>query len=205
MQEGLSEISGTAAPAQNPQQSQSLEQRLEALEQRLGALEGTVASTEGDSICLVVYSGSLDRMLMALNIATGAAAMGCKVRIFFTFWGTTVLRSNNIADSGDRPFMDRMLGWMLPTGASEMKLSTMNMWGIGRSMIRKRMKEQGAADLDELFEMARESGVEILVCEMSMNLLGLKMEDLCESEGISCCGVGAFLGHALNSKITLLI
>ena len=180
-----------------------VEQRLEQLEQRLSVLEQ--ASAGPDSICLVVASGSLDHHLMALNIATGAAAMGCKVRLFFTFWGTAALRDKKGAGSDDKTFMDKMMGWMLPSGTTELKLSNMDMWGIGRSMMRKRMKEQGAADLDELFEMARESGVEISVCEMSLNLLGLRMDDLCQTEGIECCGVGAFLGHALESKITMLI
>ena len=183
--------------------SETVEQRLERLEKRLTVLER--ANAAPDSICLVVASGNLDHHLMALNIATGAAAMGCKVRLFFTFWGTAALRDQQGGDASDKTFMDKMMGWMLPTGTTELKLSKMDMWGIGRSMMRKRMKEQGAADLDELFEMARESGVEMSVCEMSLNLLGLKMDDLCQSEGLECCGVGAFLGHALESKITMMI
>jgi len=181
---------------------------LAALEQRVEVLERSQASAD-DSVCIVVYSGTLDKLLATMNIATGAAAMGCKVRLFFTFWGTAALRNADGAaeaeEKADRNFMDKMMGWMLPSGPSDLKLSTMNMWGMGKSMIRKRMKEQGAADLDELFQMARDCDVEINVCEMSMNLLGLSMEDLCEHEGIKCCGVGTFLGYALDSKVTLFV
>jgi peroxiredoxin family protein len=158
---------------------------------------------QNDTVCLVVYSGSLDRLLAAMNIATGAAIMGTKVQMFFTFWATLALRKQTPASN--KPFIERLLGWMLPAGPSELKLSCMHWGGLGTAMIRNRMKEQNIADLDELFRMAEELKVTISICDMSMALMGITIDEIRDYPGMEKCGVATFMSHALDSKVTLFI
>jgi len=107
--------------------------------------------------------------------------------------------------SGKKTTVEKMFGMMLPAGTGKLKLSTMNWGGIGASMIKKRMKEKGIADLDQLFAMAAETGVQISICEMSMDLMGMTMDDMREYPGLQQCGVGTFMSHALDSNVTLFI
>jgi peroxiredoxin family protein len=193
----------------------SLEDRLAFLESQIALLNaqrreqppvdaGAAAGLKkGGSLCLVVFSGSLDRLLAAMNIATGAAAMGSEVTVFFTFWGTAALRKG--AFRGARPFIERMFGWMLPSGAGGLKLSTMNWGGLGTGMIKRRMKKKNVSDLAALFGMARELGVRFIVCEMSMDLMGMKFDDLIDYPAMDRAGVGAFMGRAMESDVTLFI
>jgi peroxiredoxin family protein len=98
-----------------------------------------------------------------------------------------------------------MFGWMLPKGSSELPLSQMNMGGAGPLMIRHVMKKKGVASLEEMIELASELGVKINVCTMSMDLLGMKPEELIDYEGLSYAGVAKFLGTAAPGKITLFL
>jgi peroxiredoxin family protein len=184
-----------------------LERRIEALEEALTAaraMPATARSLETDKVCMVVFSGDLDKILAALTMATGAAAMGIDVCLFFTFWATAVLRRQD-AEASKRPAMDRMLGRMLPRGTNGLKLSRMNMGGMGTAMIKRRMRDKQFADCEELLEMARDSGVSIKVCDMSMDLMGIRLEDLIEYPGLEQCGVATFMENALGSKVTLFV
>ncbi len=125
---------------------------------------------------MVVFSGDLDKILAALSMATGAASMGIEVCLFFTFWATPVLRRTDGAGTKG-PIIDRVLGFMLPRGTGSLKLSRMNMGGMGTAMIKRRMRDKHLAGCDELFEMARESGVSIKVCDMSMDLMGIRLDE----------------------------
>ena len=185
---------------------------LEDLEDRISNLEATLSSldlgvekteTSANKLSMVIFSGSLDKMLAAMNIATGAAALDFEVGLFFTFWGTPALRKGGL--TGKRSFWSRMFGWMLPSGHKDLKLSTMNMGGLGTAMIKKRMRDKRFSDLGQLFEMAKELGVRILVCEMSMDLMGMKMEDLIDYPNMDQCGVATFMAEAAESKVTLFI
>ena len=181
--------------------------RIESLESQVRSLEdereAAGQAAQADKLSIVVYSGHLDKLLAAMNIATGAGAMGMEVHLFFTFWATAALRKG--AFTGQRPFMDKMFGWMLPAGISQLPLSTMNMGGLGAYMIGRRMREKNVANLAELFEMAAETDVRIHLCEMSMDLLGMKQDDLMEYPHLDQCGVATFLGGAMDSKVTLFI
>ncbi|HLA80372.1 MAG TPA: DsrE/DsrF/DrsH-like family protein [Thermoleophilia bacterium] len=185
----------------------TLEERIEALETALHSTGLDSAATDplaANRVCMVVFSGDLDKVLAALTMATGAAAMGTDVCLFFTFWATPVLRR---AHSGhvDRPVIDRVLGRMLPRGTKGLKLSRMNMGGLGTAMIKRRMREKQFASCDELLEMARESGVRIRVCDMSMDLLGIRMDELIDYPGLEQCGVATFMEAALDSCVTLFV
>ena len=195
--------------------AEQLNRRLEAMELQLKELASTTkrqgsrldklpsAQSKADQLSLVLYSGNLDMLLAGMNIATGAAAMGAEVHLFFTFWATAALRAGSY--SGKRPLLERMFGWMLPSGMSRTKLSTMNMGGLGTKMMKKRMKSKNVADLDELFEMAKEGGVRIHVCDLSMDLLGMTSDDLIDYPEMDYCGVATFLSLAMDSNVSLFI
>ncbi len=157
-----------------------------------------------NKIALIVFSGDLDKALASLVIATGAAAMGMDVVMFFTFWGTPLLRDKK-KKVGGKDFMGRMFGAMLPKGTSEVKLSQMNMGGMGTAMMKSLMKKKNVASLQEMLELAAEMGVRIFICEMSMDLMGFKREEMIEYPNLTFCGVAKFLEEAQSSKIQLFI
>src|SRR5690349_17830802 len=190
-----------------------LESELARLKQelgKLGALESGAASAlvrsaggQEEKLSLIVFSGSLDRLIAAFVLATGAAAMGMKVSMFFTFWGTAALRLDNVKVK--KTLLERMFGWMLPKGVKKLPLSQMNMGGGGPMMIRYIMKKNGVASVEEMIELCKELGVELNVCTMSMDLLGMKPDELIDYPGRSFCGVAKFLETAAPGKITMFL
>jgi peroxiredoxin family protein len=180
-----------------------------ALEQsaRLDSVETLVRGAgQKEMLSLVVFSGSLDRLIAAFVLATGAAAMGMKVSMFFTFWATAALRKETAAGkSVAKTMLERMFGWMLPRGSKKLPLSQMNMAGGGPAMIRRIMRKKGVASVEEMIEISAESGVEIHVCTMSMDLLGMKPEELIDYPGLGYCGVAKFLETAAPGKLTLFL
>ena len=181
---------------------------LEALEKQVAELrtqmEGLVKNTPEDKLSMIVFSGDLDKALAAFIIATGAVAMGMEVVMFFTFWGTPILRNKN-KKVGGKDFMGKMFGTMLPKGTGEVKLSKMNMGGMGTVMMKSLMKKKNVASLEQMLELAGELGVKIYVCEMSMDLMGFKREEMIDYPNISFCGVAKFLEEAMKSKVQLFI
>lgn len=157
-----------------------------------------------DKLSMIVFSGDLDKALAAFIIATGATAMGMDVVMFFTFWGTPVLRDKT-KKVGGKDFMSKMFGSMLPTGTSDVKLSKMNMGGMGTAMMKSLMKKKNVASLDDLIPLADELGVRIFVCEMSMDLMGFKREEMIQYSNMDFCGVAKFLEEASNSKVQLFL
>jgi len=178
-------------------------ERLRALEARVAELGSLVkAGGQEEKLSLIVFSGSLDRLIAAFVLATGAAAMGMQVSMFFTFWGTSALRRNV---SVKKNFLARMFGWMLPTGVKKLPLSQMNMAGGGPAMIRYVMKKNGVASVEEMIELSKELGVELNVCTMSMELLGISPDELIDYPNKSFCGVAKFLETAAPGKITMFV
>lgn len=157
-----------------------------------------------NKLAMVVFSGDLDKLLAAMIIATGAAAMGMKVVQFFTFWGTAALRKPETVVNG-KDFMSKMFGWMLPKGRNKVKLSKMNMGGMGTAMMKGLMKKKNAPSLDQLFDIAAQLGVEIKICEMSMDLMGFKHEEMIDYPNLEYVGVATFLAHAKESTNQLFI
>ena len=177
-----------------------LEKQLQELKERVAKLEtGTK-----DQLSMVVFSGNLDKILAALIISTGAAAYDMKVKLFFTFWAISALRDPEKSGKG-KNLIEKMFGMMLPRGAGKVKLSNMNMGGMGTAMIKGIMKKHKVASLEEMFKTAGELGVEINICEMSMNLMGFKKEEMINYPGMNICGVATFLSDAQESKIQLFI
>jgi len=160
------------------------------------------AIAQKDNKTLVVFSGDLDKALASFIIANGAASMGKKVTMFFTFWGLNILRKHEKV-SVSKGFMDKMFGFMMPRGAKRLKLSKMNMLGMGTKMMQMVMKNKNVSSLDELIKAAIDSGIEIVACQMSLDVMGLKPEELID--GVKVGGVGYYLGEAEDSNVNLFI
>lgn len=157
-------------------------------------------TTEGTT--MVVFSGDLDKAIASFIIANGAASSSKKVTMFFTFWGLNILRKpDNIPVA--KNFVERMFGMMMPRGSRKLTLSNMNMMGLGAKMIRGVMKNKNITSLEELIETAIQQGVEVVACQMSMDVMGIKQEELID--GVKIGGVGYYLGKADQSGINLFI
>lgn len=156
-----------------------------------------------DRVSIIVFSGELDKCLAAFIIGTGAAASGMQVDMFFTFWGLSALRKKGVT-AKSKSFIEKMFGMMLPKGADNLTLSKMNMLGMGTKMMKDVMKKKKVASLPELIDMAIQLGVNLYACEMSMNVMGLKREELIDGlKGI--VGVATYLDNASKAQITLFI
>jgi peroxiredoxin family protein len=179
--------------------SGSLDKELVDLKAQVAEMSGT-----GNKLTMIIFSGSLDKQLAAMIIATGAAAMGQKVVLFFTFWGTAALRDPK-KKVGGKNLISRMFGMMLPKGRNKLTLSQMHMAGMGTAMLKGLMKKKNVASLDQLYEVAGQLGVEIKICEMTMDLMGFEREEMIDYPNIEVCGVATMLAHAKESSIQFFI
>ncbi len=175
---------------------------LEADVTKGNAPAATPCSQVGQSISIVLFSNDLDKALAAMILANGFAASGVKVNVFFTFWGLSVLRKNP-APRIKKKFVSRMFGWMLPKGAEKLALSKMHMLGIGSAMMRRVMKEQRVLTLPELLASARAAGVRFIACDMAMNVMGIRREELIEIDDVA--GVATFAELAKAGQNALFI
>ncbi|MEJ2282780.1 MAG: DsrE/DsrF/DrsH-like family protein [Desulfobacterales bacterium] len=180
---------------------QNLETQFEELKAQVDALS---KKSVDNKLSMVVFSGDLDKVLAAFVIATGAVAMGMDVVMFFTFWGTPVLRDKQ-KKVGGKDMMGKMFGAMLPSGTGDVKLSNMNMGGMGTAMMKSLMKKKNVASLEEMLSLAEELGVRIYVCEMSMDLMGFQRDEFIDYKGLDFAGVATFLQEAADSKVQLFI
>lgn len=176
----------------------ALQEQIQQLQAQVDALR---AQLPDNRLSMVVFSGDLDRVLAAFVIASGAAASGMEVSMFFTFWGLTALRQKRV--SRGKTLFQKMMGWMTPVGTRGLGVSKMNFGGIGAKMLRAMMRQQGVPQIEEMAQMARDLGVRIVACQMSMDVMGLHKEELID--GIEVGGVATFLGDATRSKATLFI
>lgn len=150
----------------------------------------------------VVFSGDLDKALASFIMANGAAAMGRRVTLFFTFWGLNILRKNERVKV-KKGLIGKMFGMMMPRGSKKLGLSKMNMGGAGAKMIRAVMKANGISSLEELIQNAVNHGVRLVACQMSMDIMGIKKEELID--GVELGGVATMLGSAEKSDLTYFI
>jgi peroxiredoxin family protein len=178
-----------------------INKQIEALQEKVDNLK---CDCPKDKLTMIVFSGELDKMIAAFILATGAASMGTQVSMFFTFWGTAALRDPQKKGKG-KNFMGKMFGMMLPRGFQHLKLSCMNMAGIGASMIRNLLKKKNVPTLNEMLSIADEMDVQISICEMSMDLMGMKREEMVDYKNLKYCGVATFLKDADESRSTLFI
>ncbi len=151
---------------------------------------------------LVVFSGDFDKAMAAFIIANGAAAMGSDVTMFFTFWGLNILRRPT-AVPVKKNLVERMFGWMMPRGADRLGLSRMNMGGMGLAMIKGIMRKKHVDALPELMTKAQAAGVRLVACAMSMDLMGIRREELID--GVEQGGVATYLQNAEAGNVNLFI
>jgi peroxiredoxin family protein len=153
---------------------------------------------------IILFSGDFDKVMAALIIANGAAAMGDDVTIFCTFWGLNILRkTDKVETTAKKTTLQSMFGRMMPKGTKKLGLSKMNFAGAGSPMMRRATKDAGGMSLEELFDSAREQGVKFVACSLSMDILGFTQEELIDD--VEFEGVAAYLGHADEANVNLFI
>lgn len=133
---------------------------------------------------IIVHSGDMDKIYSALIIGNGALSMGMEASLYFTFWGLERLKKD---------------------GLEKGPLSKMNMGGLGKSMINSRMKQANVASLERLITDYRELGGKIIACEMTMEIMGVKKEDLRQGIIDEYGAIGTYIQEARESQITLFI
>jgi peroxiredoxin family protein len=154
-----------------------------------------------DGKTILLFSDDLDKALAAFVIANGAVAMESPVTLFFAFWGLNILRKR--APSNGKDLLSRMFGFMMPRGCEKLKLSRLNMMGMGTGMMKYVMRKKNVKVLPELIASAMDSGVRFVACSMSMEVMGISKEEMIE--GVEVGGVATFLGAAEKSNMTLFI
>jgi len=152
---------------------------------------------------IIVFSGDFDKVFAAFVIANGAAAMGDDVTMFFTFWGLNALRRPKKIKVEGKTGLQKAFAAMMPRGADKLKLSHMNFGGAGPRMFKHVMKQKNVMSLDELIESAREQNIKFVACTMSMDVMGLRKEELLD--GIEYAGVASYLGDADEANVNLFI
>lgn len=192
------DASAKARLVADPSPMQTLEEKVQDLEKRLARVEGQVAE---DRLALVVFSGDLDRVLASFIIATGAAAMGMQVSMFFTFWGLSVLKKDSLLSG--KSLFQKMMALMSPGSSKGLPVSKMNYFGVGAKMMRSMMKQKKVSSLEEMISLARELGVRMIACEMSRDVFGIQESELVA--GLESGGVASFLADSLKSRTSLFI
>lgn len=151
---------------------------------------------------IIVFSGDLDKAMAAFIIANGAAAMGDEVTMFFTFWALNILRRPEKIPA-KKNFLQAMFGAMMPRGAARLGLSKMNFGGMGAGMMRSVMNQKKVPTLPELIASAKEQGIKMVVCTMSMDVMGFSEAELID--GLEFAGVATYLAEADESNVNLFI
>ena len=156
----------------------------------------------GHGKTFIMFSDDLDRALASFVIANGAVAMGKKVTMFFTFWGLNVIKKPQ-KPAVQKDIFGRMFGWMLPSDSRHLSLSKLNMAGIGSRMMRMLMRRKRIDSLESLIKQAQENGVEMIACTMSMDVMGVKREELMDN--VTLGGVATYLERAEEANVNLFI
>ena len=156
-----------------------------------------------EKMTLIVFSGDMDKTLAAFNLAVGAASMGMEVSMFFTFWGLNVIKKND-GPIKSKGIMRKMLNFMNRGGTKRLPLSKFHMFGMGKWMMGKLMKDSKFPSPQELMTMAHQSGVKFIACTTSMGMMGLGKEAFIP-EVDSYAGVATYLADAKDGRINLFI
>ena len=166
------------------------------------AAEATKVTSEEKGKTFILFSDDLDKTLATFVLANGAAATGRKVSIFFTFWGLNAIKKVH-KPQVEKDIWGRMFAWMLPSDSTKLALSQMNMLGIGAKMMRFLMRKKGVDSLESLRQQAIDSGVEFIACQMSMDVMGVKREELLDEVNVG--GVASYMERAEQANVNLFI
>lgn len=175
---------------------------IKALIQKGESVVAKALETQGDGQTIVVFSNDLDKVMASFIIANGAAAAGKHVTLFFTFWGLNVLRKSQFVNV-KKNLIEKMFGWMMPKGAEKLILSKMHMGGIGTMMMKAVMKSKNVLPLRKLMQSAQCNGVKFIACNMSMDVMGIKEEELID--GVEIGGVAKYIAESNKSNSNLFI
>ena len=151
---------------------------------------------------MVVFSDDLDKALATMVITNGALSMGRKVTLFFTFWGLNIIKKP-ASQGSKKDFMGNMLDKMMPSGAGKLKLSKMNMAGLGSLMMKKRMMTKKVDSIEDMIQTALANGVRMIACQMSMDVMGISKDELIE--GVEIGGVATYLEASEKASLNLFI
>ena len=165
-------------------------------------VEATQPQTSEQGKTLILFSDDLDKTLATFVLANGAAATGKKVSIFFTFWGLNAIKKVR-KPKVKKDIFGRMFGWLLPADSTQLALSKMNMLGIGSKMMRYLMRKKGVDSLETLRQQAIDQGVEFIACQMSMDVMGIKREELLDN--VTVGGVASYMERAEQANVNLFI
>ena len=154
-------------------------------------------------LAIICYSGDLEKTWAALILASTAGAMAMPTKVFVTFWGLQTFVKDSRRITGEN-WMQKMMSAMQRPGISHRKLSKMNFFGMGPWMMRKLAKQYNVASPKELLEMAQALGVEFIPCQMTMDMFGIKREDLIEGMG-DPVGAATYLGFLTEGAAPLFI
>ena len=166
------------------------------------AIEAVKPQTGNQGKTLILFSDDLDKTLATFVLANGAAATGKKVSIFFTFWGLNAIKKVH-KPKVEKDIFGRMFSWMLPSNSSKLALSKMNMMGMGARMMRYLMNKKGVDSLESLRQQAIDNGVEFIACQMSMDVMGVKREELLDN--VTVGGVASYMERADQANMNLFI
>lgn len=161
-----------------------------------------LASVAEKNKTFIMFSDDLDKALATFVLANGAAATGQKVTIFFTFWGLNVIKKVH-KPKVQKDFFGKMFSMMLPSSSLKLRLSKMSMLGIGGRMMRYIMRIKGIESLESLRQQALDSGVEFIACQMSMDVMGVKHEELLDE--VTVGGVATYMERADHANVNLFI
>ena len=178
-------------------ENQELSPIVQQLQERLGKLEA-----KNSRLTMVLFSGEFDKVMAAFIIANGALAMGKEVTLFVTFWGLDAIKKPGMKTSG-KNILEKMVTLMRPKGPKKLPTSKMNFGGIGPKLFQYMMGKKNVESLSSLIELAIEFGVRIVACQMSMDVMGIKKEDLIDR--VEFGGVALMLGESYASNTTLFI
>lgn len=154
-------------------------------------------------LSLLIFSGDYDKILSGLILANSARDLDIDVSMFFAFWGLTILRDPEKVDNEDKTYLEKLFSSMTPKGPDQLPLSYMNFSGFGKKMLEAMMKEEGAPNLQKFFQGARKRGVKFYGCKLSMEVMGLKKEELIPE--MEVMEAKEYLKDALVSDIQLYI
>lgn len=182
------------------EQLAQLQKEIDALSKKVTMLENSCK----DQLSIAVVSGDFDKILASMVIALAAAANDTQVKLFFSFWALSALRDEK-KKAKNKDFISRMFGVMLPKGRNKLGLSNLNMMGMGPVMIKHLMRKKNVLSIDRMFKEAGELGIEITICEMSMDLMGFKKEEMIDYPNLRYAGASTFVNEGLESSMQLFI
>jgi len=178
-------------------ENKDLSKTVQELQERLDKLEA-----KNSRLTMVLFSGEFDKVMAAFIIANGALAMGKEVTMFVTFWGLDAIKKPTMGMAG-KNILEKMVTLMRPKGPAKLPTSKMNFGGIGPKLFKYMMGKKNVEPLSSLIGMAQEFGLRIVACQMSMDVMGIKKEDLLD--GVEFGGVALMLGESYASNTTLFV